>query len=85
MPSAKLLNTVFLCALVKQEVEGIDTVKKIENHPIEQFWQEYKRKREHAAEVGEKQGTDPTAVSPASGQLDNVNFKGRYQSQQKKQ
>ena len=66
--------------LVKQEVEGITTVKKSESHPIEQYWEEYKRQRQQASEQREKGGSvvaDPAAVSPASGQLDNANFNGR--------
>jgi hypothetical protein len=30
-------------------VEGIETFKKQENHPIEKFWNEYNRKRQMAA------------------------------------
>jgi len=56
----------------------------MENHPIERFWNEYKRKREEAEEQRKESGHiadsfDPNSVSPASG-LDNVNLSGKYNS-----
>ena len=74
----------------ESEVEGVETVKKQENHPIEVFWNEYKLKREFAAQQKERGSIagvfKPNSVSPASGQLEsNVNLQGKFQSQVKKQ
>ena len=54
------------------------TVKKHESHPIEEFWNEYKRKRQAAADNGQEQavataspevasGANPNSAAPASG------------------
>ena len=55
------------------------TVKKHESHPIEEFWNEYKRKRQQAADPAtqdpnSQEVVNPNSAAPASGQLDNINL-----------
>ena len=60
----------------------VETVKKSESHPIEQYWNEYKRQREAAAIASNEVapvGYAPQANSaaPQSGVHDGANFHGR--------
>ena len=61
----------------------VETVKNLESHPIEQYWNEYKRQREAAAvaqtDTSAKVGFVPqmNSAAPQSGVNNGANFHGR--------
>jgi len=70
----------------------MNTVKKYESHPIEEFWNEYKRKRQAAENntmSNEKMAAassrpadmvNPDSAAPASGQMDPIGLQGKVHS-----